>query len=351
MTMRKLLALSLVMVSLSACNATVNVPAPTAQQATAGTTTSARSNFEVADTSVKAQTAADLTLYRCEFDEVEKIWIYFYYSPSQNKSYKCKVKDPNRAEVVEVTEADKQHQAGSTIDKSKWNVDSTQVQTIVNQTVNVNVTNNVTNNTTINNLTLISAEECKARTGKDADGPVWVAIVNNVNTYISANTGTVVVQVPAAGASPMPTTAPSATPSVRFRLSATAMPAAALSLNLTLTGAAEVPPVTTTGTGTATVTLNAEKSQLMLTGSATGLSGPITGAHIHRGTETEAGPVVKGLVVSGETFSVTWSLTDADAPLTTALIEDLLAGRLYVNVHTEANPNGELRAQIKATAQ
>jgi hypothetical protein len=221
------------------------------------------------------------------------------------------------------------------------------VQTIVNQTVNVNVTNNVTNNTTINNLTLISAEECKARTGKDADGPVWVAIVNNVNTYISANTGTVVVQVPATGASPAPTTAPSATPSA----SPTAMPEAALSLNLTLTGAAEVPPVTTTGTGTATVTLNAEKSQLTLTGSATGLTGPITGAHIHRGTETESGPVVKGLVVSGETFSVTWSLTDADAPLTTALIEDLLAGRLYVNVHTEANPNGELRAQIKATAQ
>lgn len=345
MTMRKLLALSLVMVSLSACNATVNVPAPTAQQATAGTTTSARSNFEVADTSVKAQTAADLTLYRCEFDEVEKIWIYFYHSPSQNKSYKCKFKDPNRADVVEVTEAGKQHQAGSTIDKSMWNVDSTQVQTIVNQTINVNVTNNVT--TTINNLTLISAEECKARTGKDADGPVWVALVNNVNTYISANTGSVVVQVPTTGASPMPSTAPTATPSA----SPTAMPAAALSLNLTLNGAAEVPAVTTTGTGTATVTLNAEKSQLTLTGSASGLSGPITGAHIHRGTETEAGPVVKGLVVSGETFSVNWSMTDADAPLTTALIEDLLAGRLYVNVHTEANPNGELRAQIKAAVQ
>jgi hypothetical protein len=332
---------------LAGCNASGSVSVqPNTPAATSGTQTSARSNFELADADAKATTASDLTLYRCEFDEATKIWVYFYYSPSQNKSYRCKKNGAQKVEVVEVTGAEA-HNGNQTIDKSTWKVDSTQVQTIVNQTVNVNVTNNVTNN--ITNLTLISADECKTRTGKDADGPVWVAIVNNVNTYISANTGSVIVTVPTTGASATPSTAPSMAPST----APSAMPSAnvALSANLTMTGAAEVPPVATQATGTVMASLNAERTTLTLTATTTGLSGAITGAHIHKGAETESGPVVKELTItSANQVSVTWTTTDATAALTPELLADLVAGRLYVNVHTAANPNGEIRAQLKLAA-
>jgi hypothetical protein len=52
--------------------------------------------------------------------------------------------------------------------------------------------------------------------------------------------------------------------------------------------------------------------------------------------------VIIPLTKSGDnTFSVA-----AGAKLTDAQLESLKAGNLYVNVHSAANPGGELRAQI-----
>ena len=67
-----------------------------------------------------------------------------------------------------------------------------------------------------------------------------------------------------------------------------------------------------------------------------------TAAHIHEGPKGKNGPVIIPLTKSGDnTFTVT-----AGAKLSDAQLESLKAGNLYVNVHSAANPGGEVRAQI-----
>lgn len=105
----------------------------------------------------------------------------------------------------------------------------------------------------------------------------------------------------------------------------------------TLDGAQETPPVATAATGTATFTLNGNDT-LTYNLTTSGLSG--TGAHIHTGAPGVSGAILIPLA-GGPT---TWSGTTA--PLTPVQITLLKRSGLYVNVHTVANPNGEIRGQI-----
>ncbi|HTO95314.1 MAG TPA: CHRD domain-containing protein, partial [Bacteroidota bacterium] len=63
-----------------------------------------------------------------------------------------------------------------------------------------------------------------------------------------------------------------------------------------------------------------------------------------------AGPVVKPIAshgrASSSTVSGVWSSTDATSPLTRALVDSLLAGKMYVNFHTVAHAGGEIRGQL-----
>ena len=115
--------------------------------------------------------------------------------------------------------------------------------------------------------------------------------------------------------------------------------ATAADMNVTLTGDQEVPPVKSAGTGKGTIAIN---SDMTVTGSisTTGISG--TAAHIHDAAPGKNGPVVIPLTKSGDKYSV-----PAGAKLTDAQMADFKAGNLYVNVHTAANPDGEMRAQLK----
>ncbi|MCC6453593.1 MAG: S8 family serine peptidase [Caldilineaceae bacterium] len=82
----------------------------------------------------------------------------------------------------------------------------------------------------------------------------------------------------------------------------------------------------------------------------------VTGAHIHTGAPGVAGPVIRDLAdIAGLTLPVfvTDSLTLSGVvtpSLTTNEITDLFAGNLYINVHTTANPGGEVRDQIELEA-
>ena len=114
-----------------------------------------------------------------------------------------------------------------------------------------------------------------------------------------------------------------------------------------LSGAEEVPAVTTTATGVAWASLNADGSALTLTGSVHGLSGPITGSHIHRGAKGSNGNVLKDVVVNGSRLSLTWTRTDSSNALTPGVLDLLAKGELYLNVHTAAHANGEIRGQIQ----
>ena len=117
-----------------------------------------------------------------------------------------------------------------------------------------------------------------------------------------------------------------------------------------LDGSQEIPAVTTTASGTGTFVLSASGTQLTYNVTVNGLSGPITGSHFHNGAAGTSAGVVKTVSFTGNTVSGVWSAADASQPLTDLLLSELLRGRLYFNVHTSANPGGEIRGQVLLTS-
>jgi hypothetical protein len=73
----------------------------------------------------------------------------------------------------------------------------------------------------------------------------------------------------------------------------------------------------------------------------TGLSGEVTGAHIHGPASPgeNAGVVIPFMTGLSGTITGQTNLTSAQAL-------DLAAGRWYVNIHTVAFPGGEIRGQL-----
>lgn len=108
---------------------------------------------------------------------------------------------------------------------------------------------------------------------------------------------------------------------------------------VTLTGANEVPAVTTSAAGTGTVTIAADGS-VTATITVTGMA-PTMG-HIHQGAVGVNGPVIVPFTQNGNTFT-----SAPGAKLNEAQMAAYRAGNLYVNVHSAANPAGEIRAQLK----
>jgi hypothetical protein len=115
-------------------------------------------------------------------------------------------------------------------------------------------------------------------------------------------------------------------------------PALQVGQRLTLTGAEEVPPVNTSATGRAVVTI----LPTSVSGSIETTGITATAAHIHEGAAGANGPVIVPMVKEGDKF-----VFPAGAKLTDAQYEAYKAGRLYLNVHSAANPGGEIRAQIR----
>lgn len=106
-----------------------------------------------------------------------------------------------------------------------------------------------------------------------------------------------------------------------------------------LNGANQVPAVTTSAYGLGSFNLSLDKGMLRYHVVCQGLSGAITGAHLHYGVAGTTGSVAEALTVSGNVLMGTLTPT-------LATIDSLFAGKLYVNVHTAANANGEIRAQL-----
>ena len=113
----------------------------------------------------------------------------------------------------------------------------------------------------------------------------------------------------------------------------------ALAADLKLSGANEVPPVTTAASGTGTITVAADGS---VSGSVKVTGVAATMAHIHVGAAGKNGPV---LIPLTQTAPGEWSVP-VGAKLDTEQMKSYKAGELYVNVHSEANKGGEIRAQI-----
>jgi hypothetical protein len=98
--------------------------------------------------------------------------------------------------------------------------------------------------------------------------------------------------------------------------------------------------VTTSATGSGTITVAADQS---ISGkiTTTGIKG--TAAHIHVAAPGTNGPVIVPLTKDGENG---WAVGPG-AKLQDAHYQAFKDGNLYINVHSAANPNGEIRGQIK----
>ena len=111
----------------------------------------------------------------------------------------------------------------------------------------------------------------------------------------------------------------------------------------TLTGAQQVPPVATPATGTAEVQLNTTSNTISWKVTYTGLSGPVTGAHIH-------GPAVAGQnagIVVPFTGNLNAQPLTGEQKLAPAQVAQLTSGQWYVNIHTARHPGGEIRGQLR----
>jgi len=113
----------------------------------------------------------------------------------------------------------------------------------------------------------------------------------------------------------------------------------------TLDGPSEVPPNASPGTGFANLILNDATLQMTYTLTYAGLQGPTTASHIHRGAAGVPGPVVYPLALgnfpSGANGVV--QINAADLP-------DLMNQGMYVNIHTQVFPGGEIRGQVRVAA-
>lgn len=122
----------------------------------------------------------------------------------------------------------------------------------------------------------------------------------------------------------------------------TAMPAFAESVTFkaALSGAEEVPPTASKGTGNVDVTYDSASKKFSWKGTYSGLTGRVTGAHFHGPAEPGKNAGVEiPLTPTASPFEGSLMLSDTQAA-------DLMAGKMYLNLHTAANANGEIRGQI-----
>ncbi|MEO8304520.1 MAG: CHRD domain-containing protein [Betaproteobacteria bacterium] len=113
----------------------------------------------------------------------------------------------------------------------------------------------------------------------------------------------------------------------------------AADVKVKLSGANEVPPVTTSSSGEGTISI-ADDGAVSGSVMTKGIQG--TAAHIHIAAAGKNGPVIVPFTKDGDTYKA-----PAGAKLNADQIKAFKAGELYVNVHSAANPGGELRGQLK----
>jgi hypothetical protein len=121
--------------------------------------------------------------------------------------------------------------------------------------------------------------------------------------------------------------------------------AASTTVDIPLLGSNEVPPVSGPGSGLARVTFDSATNVLSYQITISGISGSqVTAAHIHRGAVGISGPVVYPLATSS------FTTLQGQITLTAADVADLMAGNLYINVHSQTNPDGFARGQLLLNA-
>jgi hypothetical protein len=113
-----------------------------------------------------------------------------------------------------------------------------------------------------------------------------------------------------------------------------------VTMKANLAAASEVPPNDSAATGAVTVTFDTSSKKVSWQGTYSGLSGAATAGHFHGPAEPgkNAGVAVP-ITASASPFQGSADLTDAQAA-------DLMGGKWYVNIHTDAHKGGEIRGQV-----
>ena len=141
-------------------------------------------------------------------------------------------------------------------------------------------------------------------------------------------------------------------------VSATQAQAQVVTLNAALDGGNEVPAVATGSAGTAVVTWNTTTKTGTYRVDVYNMPVGTTASHIHVGADNVGGPVVINFTVPAggisNDFALSGTFACSDVVVRAAQginsCEDfeqaLLLGNTYVNVHSTANPGGEVRGQL-----
>lgn len=106
-----------------------------------------------------------------------------------------------------------------------------------------------------------------------------------------------------------------------------------------LAGEQEVPPVDTEATGAGRFTIDTTANTLDYHVSYSGLSADETAAHIHGPADIGVNAGVLHPLPAGNPKVGTWNYPEE-------MEDEILNGRMYVNVHTTAHQGGEIRGQI-----
>jgi hypothetical protein len=129
---------------------------------------------------------------------------------------------------------------------------------------------------------------------------------------------------------------------------------AAETFNTELSGDNSVPPVAGDGTGSATVTIATDGQSVSWDVSYSGLTAAPGAGHIHFAAANANGPVMIPFATVTATGS-TGTFNAADYAGGEGLPADwagvlaaIRGGNSYVNIHTAANPGGEIRGQLPA---
>jgi len=116
--------------------------------------------------------------------------------------------------------------------------------------------------------------------------------------------------------------------------------ASAVDVKLTLTGDQEVPPVNSPAVASGTIAINDNSA---VSGGIVTTGIKATSAHIHEAPAGKNGPVIVPLEKKSDREFV----VPAGTKLSEAQMRAFKAGDLYVNVHSDAHKDGEIRAQLK----
>jgi len=134
-----------------------------------------------------------------------------------------------------------------------------------------------------------------------------------------------------------PTPAPTPTPTPN-----------SITFKATLNAASTLNPAnTSTAKGTATLIFDNTTKKFSITVNYSGMTA--NAAHIHKGTTTTvSGPIIFPLTfVPGDAYTTAYyTLTNQDLDPATTQEADLKANLYYVNIHSIAYPDGEIRGQL-----